>query len=91
MSVLNYVAPQAYHRLTVKTAREHRTEHVAGDASYTYQLRAFAQAINEGTPVLTNASDAIANMRVIDSVYRKAGLQPRMSAEDRQERAPIAK
>jgi predicted dehydrogenase len=91
MSVLNYVAPQAYHRLTVKTGRRHWTEHVAGDASYTYQLRSFAQAINEGTPVLTNANDAIANMRVIDSVYRKAGLQPRMSAEESQEHTPTAK
>lgn len=77
MSVLNYVAPQAYHRLSVKTGREHRKEHMAGDASYTYQLRAFAQAINEGTAVSTNANDAIANMRVIDAIYRKAGLQPR--------------
>ncbi|GHO45719.1 Gfo/Idh/MocA family protein [Ktedonospora formicarum] len=90
MSVLNYIAPQAYHRLTVKTAREHRTEHVAGDASYTYQLRAFAQAINDGTPVLTNANDAIANMQVIDAIYRKAGLQPRMSAEDSPQPTPIA-
>lgn len=91
MSVMNYVAPQAYHRLTVKTGRRHRTEHLAGDASYTYQLRAFARAINEGTPVLTNANDAIANMRVIDAIYRKAGLQPRMSAEDSPQSTPIAK
>jgi hypothetical protein len=41
--------------------------------------------------VLTNANDAIANMRVIDSVYRKAGLQLRMSAEDSQEPTPTAK
>lgn len=90
MSVLNYVAPQAYHRLIVKTGRRHRTEHVAGDASYTYQLRSFVQAINEGTPVLTNANDAIANMRVIDAVYRKAGLQPRISTEYSQDSSPIA-
>ncbi|GCE09219.1 hypothetical protein KDAU_65480 [Dictyobacter aurantiacus] len=90
MSVFNYVSPQAYHRLTVKTTSTHRTEHMAGDASYTYQLRAFARAINEGTPVLTNANDAIANMRVIDSVYRKAGLQPRMAAEDSPQSTPTA-
>ena len=91
MNVLNYVAPQAYHRLTVKTARGHRTEHISGDASYTYQLRAFVQAINEGTPVPTDATDAIANMRVIDAIYRKAGLSPRMSAEDNPQTTSITR
>ena len=77
MNVLNFIAPQVYHRLTVHTPQGHRTEHMAGDATYTYQLRAFAQAITKGTPVLTDPIEAVANMRVIDAVYRHAGLQPR--------------
>jgi predicted dehydrogenase len=87
MNVLNFIAPQFYNRLSVRTPKGHRTEHIAGDATYTYQLRAFAQAITQGTPVLTNPIEAIANMRVIDAVYRKAGLQPRGRVEDSREPA----
>ena len=83
MSVLNFLAPHVYHRLTIHTSQGKRKEHVAGDTTYTYQLRAFVQAITQGTPVLTNPMEAIANLRVIDAVYRKAGLQPRAWVEDR--------
>ena len=82
MSVLNFIAPHIYHRLTVRTPKGHRRERVAGDATYTYQLRAFAQAITQGTPVPTDPIEAIANMRVIDAVYRRAELQPRAWVED---------
>ena len=74
MSVFNFILPHFYHRLAVSTSKGKRTEHVAGEATYTHQLRAFAQAISQGTPVLTGAEEAIANMRVIDAVYRQAGL-----------------
>ncbi len=53
------------------------TEKVKGDATYRYQLEAFTKAVREGGPVLTPPSDSIANMRVIDAVYRAAGLEPR--------------
>jgi predicted dehydrogenase len=68
--------PHYYHRITVRTPQATRHEHLDGDTTYTYQLRAFAQAIG-GAPVLTNASDAIANMRVVDAIYTAAGLRPR--------------
>jgi predicted dehydrogenase len=55
---------------------------VAGEATYTYQLRAFAQAITQGTPVPTDPVEAVANMQVIDAVYRRAGLQPRAWGEE---------
>jgi predicted dehydrogenase len=80
MNVLNFLAPHVYHRLTVRTPQGHRREHIAGDTTYTYQLRAFVQAITQGTPVPTNPIEAIANMRVIDAVYRQAGLQPRANS-----------
>jgi predicted dehydrogenase len=77
MRVFNFIAPQFFHRLTVRTAQGRRSEHVAGEATYTYQLRAFAQAITQGTAVPTGPAEAVANMRVIDEVYRRAGLHPR--------------
>jgi predicted dehydrogenase len=77
MNVLNFIAPHMYNRLSVRTAQGRRSERVAGEATYTYQLRAFAQAIMQGKPVPTGPAEAIANMRVIDAVYRQAGLHPR--------------
>jgi predicted dehydrogenase len=83
LKVLNMTGPQYYHRVTVRSrdtrsgARSKRTVKVAGDATYKYQLEAFASAVRDGGPNLTPPSDSIANMRVIDAVYRAAGLEPR--------------
>ncbi len=78
MRVFNPFAPHFYHRLSVRTADGVRRERVAGEATYTHQLRAFAEAVRAHQP--TDGSDAIANMQVIDAVYAKAGL-PRRGAE----------
>jgi predicted dehydrogenase len=77
LRVFNYLMPNAYHRLTVRSAAGRRRERVAGGATYTYQLRAFADAVLQGGPVLTDATDAVRTMSLIDDVYRAAGLEPR--------------
>jgi predicted dehydrogenase len=77
LKVFNPVAPQFYHRLTVRSDKGTRRERISGDATYTYQLRAFAAAVRNGTPVPTGPDEAIANMKVIDAVYSAAGLHPR--------------
>ena len=74
MRVLNFLAPQRYNRLTVTADGYTRREHVRGEATYTYQLRAFAGAVLRGEPVITTPEDAVATMNVIDDVYRAAGL-----------------
>lgn len=77
MQVLNPILPHLYHRLQVQTTAGTRTEHLPGESTYTYQLRAFVAAIQNGGPLLTDGQDGVANMRVIDAVYEKAGLKPR--------------
>ncbi len=77
MTVFNPIAPHFYHRLRVRSDKGTRTEYVRGDATYTHQLRAFAAAVRQGTPVPTGPEHGIANMKVIDAVYTKAGLAPR--------------
>ena len=74
MRVFNPVAPQFYHRLTVRTAEGKRVERVRGPSTYEHQLRAFADCVTNGTPVLTSARDGVANMRVIDRIYERSGL-----------------
>ena len=77
LRVLNFLAPQVYNRLTVSADGYTRHERVRGEATYTYQLRAFAAAVLRGEPVITTPDDAVATMTVIDDVYRAAGLPPR--------------
>jgi predicted dehydrogenase len=80
LRVLNPVAPHLFHRVSVRGRAGRRAERVSGEATYTHQLRAFVRAVRGGAPPLTPASDAIANMRVIDAIYRAAGLEPRQPA-----------
>jgi len=77
LRVFNPIAPHFYHRLTVRTPSGTTRERVAGETTYACQLRAFVDHVRNGTPVPTGPDDAVANMRVIDAVYRAAGLQPR--------------
>jgi predicted dehydrogenase len=75
--VFNPIAPHFYNRVTVQTPAGKRSERVAGEPTYTCQLRAFVDHVRNGTPVPTGPDDAIANMQVIDAVYRAAGLKAR--------------
>ena len=79
LRVFNPFAPHFYHRLSVRTAHGRTTERVAGDATYTHQLRAFVAAVR-GAAAPVDIADAVANMQVIDAVYEKAGLPKRGSA-----------
>jgi predicted dehydrogenase len=74
MDVMNPVAPQFYHHLTVRTGAGKRRERLAKTPTYELQLRAFAGAVLRGEPVPTGPEDAVKNMRAIDAVYRAAGL-----------------
>jgi predicted dehydrogenase len=77
MDVINPVVPQLWHRLSVRTAEGRRSERVPGDASYTGQLRAFVRWVREGVAMPTDGAHGVANMRVIDAIYEKAGLPRR--------------
>jgi predicted dehydrogenase len=77
LHVINPVAPHFYHRLTVRTPEVNSAERVKSEATYTHQLRAFLRWVREGIPMATDAANGVANMRVIDAAYTKAGLTPR--------------
>ena len=73
IKVLNPFAPHLFHRLKVNGRRVK----VEGDPTYTYQLRAFTGAVLRGEPILTPPADAVANMELIDAIYRASGMEPR--------------
>lgn len=64
-------------RLEVRSNDTARTEPISREKTYTFQLRAFAAAVRGEGPVVTTAADAVANMKVIDAIYTKAGLKLR--------------
>jgi predicted dehydrogenase len=74
LHVLNPILPHLWHRLSVRTEHGTRRERVPGDSTYTHQLRAFVDAVRGAAHPPTGPADAVANMRVIDAVYRQAGL-----------------
>ena len=78
MRVMNPYAPQYFHRLSVRTTNgKQKQARFPREATYLYQLRAFAGAVLRGEPIKTGTDDAIANMRVIDAAYVAAGMKPR--------------
>jgi predicted dehydrogenase len=77
LRVFNPVAPHTYHRLTVRGGGHRLVEHTVRRPTYEFQLDAFVAAVSGGPPPITGPDDALANMTVIDAVYRAAGLEPR--------------
>jgi predicted dehydrogenase len=74
----NPTAPQrGFDQVKVENNAWTRTERFYKPATYEFQLAAFADLVFEGTAVPTDGWDGVRNMRVIDDVYRAAGMEPR--------------
>jgi predicted dehydrogenase len=54
-----------------------RTETIPGETTYDHQLAHMVDVLAGRAKPLTGGEDAVANMRVIDAIYRSAGLKPR--------------
>ncbi len=77
IKVINPYHPHWFHWMTIRTSKNIWRGRIQGDNVYILQLRAFARAIQSGTPLNTTANDAVNTMRVIDAIYEKAGLKLR--------------
>lgn len=64
-------------RLMIFRNGEATTENLGRTSSFTYQMRAFRDAIRSGTPFPTTTEAAVGNMQAIDDAYSMAGLPPR--------------
>lgn len=76
MKVFNPTA-QVFNLIRVKGGGRNSRERIRGRTTYDYQLEAFTAAVRGEDTNLTPPSDSVANMTVIDAIYRSAGLQPR--------------
>lgn len=79
LRVLGAFQPHWFNWLTVNGRNGKYSERVRGENSYILQLRSFIKAIRGETNLNTGPNDAIGNMRVIDAIYEKAGLNKRGS------------
>ena len=77
--MLNPARPKAFHRFSVTARGTTRRETFGKDDTYEHQLAAFVAAVLDGVPPITSVDDAIANMEVVDAVYRAAGMSVRCS------------
>ena len=78
LRVFNPAGPNIYNRVSVRGRGGRRVEHLSRRPTYEFQLEAFCRAVSGRDPPITGVTDAIANMAVIDAVYRMAGLEPRL-------------
>ncbi|MGH3184443.1 MAG: Gfo/Idh/MocA family protein [Streptosporangiaceae bacterium] len=78
LRVFNPLGPNIYNRLSLRGGAGRKVEHLSRRPTYEFQLEAFCRAVAGGDPPITGVADAIANMEVIDAVYRSAGLAPRL-------------
>jgi len=77
LRVINPYHPHWFNWLSVRGRNGSHSEPVRGENVYALQLRAFLKAIRGEMKLNTDPADAIGNMRVIDSIYEKAGLKHR--------------
>ncbi|WP_460357999.1 Gfo/Idh/MocA family protein [Mycobacterium sp. ZZG] len=75
--VHDFIKPHGDDRLTLCTEDGTTVESHGTRTSYTYQLEAFADHVRHGAPLPLDTADAVANMALIDDVYRAAGMNPR--------------
>ena len=70
----NFVVSGWDPRVIVDLAGQKRVEHLPSISTYTYQLLAFADAVDLGKPIKTDAKDALLQAQLIDLAYEAAGL-----------------
>jgi predicted dehydrogenase len=78
LHVVNPIRPYRRHKLTITSGKVVHQETVPGKGTtFQYQLEAFVNAIRGRGPNLTPPEVAVCNQKVIDEIYRAAGLRPR--------------
>ena len=73
----NFVVSGWDDRVVVTVNGATRTEYLGTLSTYTYQLMAFADAIDLGKAIKTDAQDAFKQMQLVDAAYINAGLPVR--------------
>ncbi|MGE0387726.1 MAG: gfo/Idh/MocA family oxidoreductase, partial [Gammaproteobacteria bacterium] len=71
------VLPHWGHELRLSIGGQQRDEKLDATPTYVFQWRAIAAAIRTAVPILTPAASGLPTLRLMDAIYRAAGLRPR--------------
>ena len=71
----NPIAPHNGNKIITEVDGVSRSESVAGEPTYYYQLQHFIAAVEGSEAPLTGGDDAINNMQLIDNIYAAAGFE----------------
>ncbi len=77
LHISNPFVPHRFNGVRVETKHGTRREHFTHEPTYNFQLRAFLAATRGENTNITDGHDGVKNMRVIDSIYEKAGMKIR--------------
>lgn len=77
LHISNPFVPHRFNGIRVETKSGTRREHFTHEPTYNFQLRAFLAATRGENTNITDGHDGVKNMRVIDSIYEKAGMKKR--------------
>lgn len=83
LTVVNPIAPHAGNELIIETDDGTTREAVEGETTYACQLQRLRDVLDGRVEPLTGGSDAIAGMRVLDEIYRLAGMRSQDIRDDR--------
>ena len=76
LSFINPLHPSLGHEIEIRHDGRTLKETVPGETTYDHQLAHVMDVLAGRAKPLTGGADAVANMRVIDAIYRAAGLEP---------------
>lgn len=79
VEVDNPCLPHKGHSIREWFGGSYREFTLAGGTTYDYQLAAFIDAVDNGTPLPTGGQDAINNMKALDAIYEISGIRPKAS------------
>lgn len=77
LKVLRPFAPDLGNNLELMLGDEIIQEQASTTPTYYFQAREFAEVIRNNIAIRTPASDGVANMRIVDDVYRASGMSLR--------------
>ena len=77
MLVVNPLVPQHGNKIELTIGTETSEEEFTHRPTYSFQLDAFVDAVQNGTELPTDSADAVKQMRVIDAAYIVAGMKTR--------------
>lgn len=77
LHILNFMKPEVFHRLTIRSGDTRRVERVPGGSTYRAQLESFVAAVRGGPPISTTTAEAVKTLSVVDAIYERAGMTPR--------------